>query len=97
MHYDKAQSDNIYDTIMDFNLTQGDVLELHDVVTGFNANDLANFIRIEMIGNDAMIQVNKDGQGNDFKNVALIKDHAGIDTSTLDVQQLFDQGYIDVA
>jgi T1SS-143 domain-containing protein len=91
---DKAGNNNIFDTIMDFNLSQGDVLSLIDVISGFGvSDDITDFVRIVNVGGDAMVQVNTDGNGNDFRNVAKIANHTA---NSLDVQDLYDQGHIDV-
>ena len=83
----------VVDQIMDFNLAQGDVLSLIDVISGFGANDdITDFVRIVNVGGDAMVQVNTDGNGNDFYNVARIENHSGININNLDVQDLYDQG-----
>jgi T1SS-143 domain-containing protein len=95
---DKDGNNNKYDTITDFNLNQGDVLVLSDVISGFGSNsNIADFVRIVDTSGGKMVQVNTDGSGNDFFNVAKINNHSGIDINNLDVQQLFDQGHIDVA
>jgi Ca2+-binding RTX toxin-like protein len=97
IHTDKANNNSLSDEIMDFSLTEGDVLSLGAVITGFgSSSDITDFVRISMSGNDAVVQVNTDGNGSDFYDVAVIKDHAGINTGNLDVQQLFNQGHIDV-
>jgi T1SS-143 domain-containing protein len=97
IHSSHALNNTVVDRIMDFNLSQGDVLSLSDVISGFNSNsDINDFVRIEMNGGNATIQVDSYGTGNNFYDVAVIRNHGGINTGALDVQDLYDQGYIDV-
>jgi len=91
------KNNGTHDTIMDFNLNQGDVLTLHQVIDGFKVNsDIEDFVRIRKVGGDAMIQVNSDGKGNDYYDVARIKNHGNININQLDVKDLFEKGHIDV-
>ena len=96
MNDDKANS-NKFDTLKDFNLNEGDVLSLVDVIDGFSSgDDINDFVRIQYQGNNAIVQVNTNGNGNDFYNVAKIESHSGLNTRTLKVEDLFEKGHIDV-
>jgi T1SS-143 domain-containing protein len=91
IYVDKANNAT-HDTIWDFNLAEGDVISLEQVVSGFGFNgDINDFVRIQRVGGDSMIQVNTDGQGGDFHNVALIKNE-----TNLNAEDLFNKGHIDV-
>ena len=95
---DKAGNDNIFDVIHDFNLDEGDVIVLNDVISGFGRNDDINdFVKLVQDGNQLLLKVNSDGRGNDFDLVAKIKNHADLPMSSLTVDDLFQQGYLDVA
>ena len=96
MHVDKANTSK-YDTIMDFDLDEGDVLSLANVISGFGSNsDINDFVRIQFEGTTAVVQVNTNGEGNDYHNVAKIKSHNDLNAKTLNVEDLFDKGHIDV-
>ena len=43
-----------------------------------------------------MVQVNADGQGNDFYNAAQLNAHADIDLDALDVYDMYAKGHIEV-
>ena len=97
MFGDKANNNNRFDVIKDFNVNEGDVLSLGDVISGFGSNDDINdFVRIQMDGTTAVVQVNSDGAGTGYHTVARIESHSGLNASTLNVDDLFDKGHIDV-
>lgn len=61
------------DTIMDFELgTDGDIINITDVLAGFDANTdvISDFVQLAANGSDTELQVNTDGQGNDFVTLA---------------------------
>ncbi len=67
------------DTIMDFETgTDGDVLNITDVLEGFDAalDDVNEFMALVNSGDDTVLQVNADGQGNDF--VTLVTFDGGL-------------------
>jgi hypothetical protein len=66
--------DNLIDRIEDFSAAQGDVINIHDVLSSYDAltDDIANFVRLVQSGSDTELQINADGQGSDFVAAALI-------------------------
>ena len=98
MDADKAGNNDKFDTVADFNLDEGDVLSLSEVISGFDSgSDINDFVRINLDGDTAVVQINSDGgQGGNFYNVAKINSTADLDATSLNVQDLFDKGHIDV-
>ena len=90
--HDDKENNAMHDTIWDFSMSEGDVISLEQVISGFGFNsDINDFVRVQRVGGDSMIQVNTDGQGGDFHNVALIKNE-----TNLNAEDLFNKGHIDV-
>ena len=53
------------DTIVGFDVTQ-DKLNLKDLLVGYNAGQMANFVRLSTSGANTLVEVNVDGSGTDF-------------------------------
>jgi Ca2+-binding RTX toxin-like protein len=97
LHSGKANNNTVFDTIKDFSLTEGDVLSLSSVISGFDASDdISKFVKITYEGSTAVVKVNSDGAGADFFTVAKIESHSGLDATTLQVNDLYNKGHIDV-
>ncbi len=69
-------------TIQDFDASEGDVLDISDVLAGYDAatDALADFVELEVIGGNTYVKVNADGAGNDFETVAVLEN---LDTTDL--------------
>ncbi len=76
--------DGLVDIIHDFNLDE-DVLNVTDVLESFDplSDVIADFVRFVQNGADTQLQINADGQGNDFITAVLIKNGAALDLDTL--------------
>ena len=66
------------DTIVDYSFAEGDVLDLSELLeanfgVGDNPND---FVRLQQSGSDVTVQVNTDGVGGDWANVAVLSGYA---------------------
>jgi Ca2+-binding RTX toxin-like protein len=64
------------DVITDFDTGEGgDILDLSDLLIGFDegADNLGDFVQFVQQGADTLIQVNADGTGVDFVDVALLQ------------------------
>ncbi len=63
------------DIITDYSGTEGDVLDLSALLdAAFNAGDpVDHFVRAVTSGSDAVVQVNLDGAGNDWEDVAVLQ------------------------
>ena len=81
------------DTVTDFNAAQGDVLDFHNLLQGFDllAASLDDFIHLTQNGNNTAVSVDVNGaaQGQHFVQVATLSDVTG-----LDVDMLFANGNI---
>jgi VCBS repeat-containing protein len=53
------------DTITDFSLAEGDVLDLADLLTLEEGRDLTDFLNVSLVGVDTVITVDADGVGGD--------------------------------
>lgn len=60
------------DMIMDFSITDGDIINITDVLEGFDAglDDVNDFMRLVNSGGNDVLEVNADGQGGDFVALA---------------------------
>ena len=67
------------DTIEDFNIAEGDSINITDVLEGFDAgtSNYEDFIQLVANGDDTVLEVNADGQGNDFVALAVIQGGVG--------------------
>ncbi|GEM_PF-779490 len=92
---DGSDGGTVYDRIMDFNAAEGDVIDLSALIDGFNTttDDIADYVRVVNSGGKAMLQVNSDGAGGDWKNAILINNKA---STAVNVEELFQNGNIDV-
>jgi Ca2+-binding RTX toxin-like protein len=85
--FDFNNLDGSVDTITDFNSAApglgGDVLDLADLLIGFDpmASMIDAFVRYTQQGNDTRVQVNADGAGMDFVDVAILQGVMGVSAS----------------
>src|SRR5262249_959995 len=65
------------DTILDYSGAEGDSLDLSALLdAAFNSGDtVANFVRASISGANAVVQVNLDGVGNDWVDVAVLQNY----------------------
>jgi Ca2+-binding RTX toxin-like protein len=95
--FDFNSLDGSVDTITDFNgvapALGGDVLDLADLLIGFDpmTSMIDAFVRFAQQGNDTRVQVNADGMGMDFVDVALLQGVMGVSAS-----QALSNGNLDV-
>lgn len=69
------------DTITDFVVGQ-DTIDLSDLLdaTAIGTANIGNFVRIQDTGANALLQVNTDGTGNDWVDVATLNGHGNVGT-----------------
>ncbi len=85
--FDFNSLDGSVDTVTDFSSAApgmgGDVLDLADLLVGFDpmTSMIDNFVRYTQQGNDTRVQVNADGTGMDFVDVALLQGVMGVSAS----------------
>ncbi len=77
--------DGLVDKIYDFNAAEGDVINIHDVLQGYDplSDDIANFVRLVQSGSDTAIQINADGEGAFVTATLIMGGVGGVDLATL--------------
>ena len=82
---------NDVDTITDFNIAEGDVLDMSDILTGYDplADALSDFVSVTDDGTDSFVAVDIDGTGTDysFVKIATLEDITGLDAAALMANQ----------
>lgn len=69
-----------YDVIQDFRFSDGDVLNITDILEGYDVNsEIDDFVQLVVNGNNTEMYVNADGQGDDFVAVAVIENVVFVD------------------
>lgn len=86
--YSAASFDGLDDTIADFFVDQGDRVDIHDLLSGFDplTSLLADFVQISVSGNDSVLSVDVDGSALGFTwvQVATLSNASGLpDAETL--------------
>ncbi len=61
--FDYNSNNDGHDIITDFNLSEGDKLDLSDLVDYQTGNNIADFVSIENIGSDSIVHIDSDGMG----------------------------------
>ncbi|CAM5186034.1 retention module-containing protein [Alishewanella longhuensis] len=59
------------DTILNFNLAEGDILDLADLLQGENRDNIADYLSFEFDGNNTIINVNHQGDDNTTQQIVL--------------------------
>lgn len=80
-----THADGSVDRVMDFNLAEGDSLNITDILEGFDPLSavMADFVRLTQQGGDMVLAVDHDGTGGDFAAVAILEGVQGLDLATL--------------
>lgn len=73
------------DVVTDYSYADGDVLEVCDLLVGFipGTSDENNFLQLREEGGDTIIDVNVDGLGNDFVQLAALTGVTGLDVTDM--------------
>lgn len=76
--------DALVDKIHDFDASEGDVINISDVLESYDAlsDDIADFVRLVQSGSDMELQISADGSGN-FVAAALIVGGTDADVATM--------------
>jgi Ca2+-binding RTX toxin-like protein len=73
---------NNIDVIKDFNLSQGDKIDIHEVLSGYDPinSALADFVRIANSGHDSLLSIDRDATGSSYgwTQIATIEKVTGI-------------------
>lgn len=91
--FDSASAFDAIDTIQDFTIAEGDVIDISDVLDGFTtSSSISDFARFVDSGADTVLEIDLDGTANgvNFEAVATIIGGAGLNVSTL-----YGDGFVD--
>lgn len=91
---DSESFDGTKDTITDFDLREGDRIDLRNLFEGSDLEDtsILNAIQLESNGSDALVKIDESMTGTDFATVAVIKG-----ASDLTLVDLIDAGGLSVS
>jgi Ca2+-binding RTX toxin-like protein len=72
-------------TIMDFNTSDGDKIDLADVISTYDPATMAiaNFVQIATSGSDTQVKVDTDGSGTSYTQIATIQGVTGLNLADL--------------
>lgn len=79
------------DVLKDFSAAQGDILDVHSLLTGFTAGSLESFVKLTASGTSSLLMLDLDGAGKTFGFVqyATLEKFSGV---TATARYLFDHG-----
>ena len=68
------------DTIQDFNITQGDVIDISDLISGYDelADAITDFVKITDNGTDSVLSVDTNGGADNFVQIAMLTGVTGL-------------------
>lgn len=76
------------DTIQDFDMDEGDVIDISDVLSLYNkgVDDISDFVQFVDQGADSALRIDVDGMANGsvYVQIALLEGHNGLDATTLE-------------
>ncbi len=81
-----GSSEDGIDTIVDFNLAEGDRLDISSVVNMNDIDDIANYVKLEDDGSGnttVMVNTSGDGAAENFSAVANLEGVTGLDVSSI--------------
>ncbi|MBU0860231.1 MAG: type I secretion C-terminal target domain-containing protein, partial [Alphaproteobacteria bacterium] len=85
--FEAANAFNNVDTIADFNVGQGDAINIADLLTGFNPTQDAidDFVIFSTSGGSSIMAIDRDGSGGTYsaQNIATISSVTGLDADDL--------------
>ena len=74
------------DTLTDFSIADGDVLDLQNLLVGFGGGSvLSDFVQITQSGGDTTVSVDVDGAsgGSNFVDLVVLQGNVGLDLNTM--------------
>jgi hypothetical protein len=90
------------DVVTDFNTSEGDVLDISDLLQGEETNDLTNYLSVSESGSDVVIDITPSGSGDVTQSITLenisLSDLGSSATATQAeiINTLIDGGYLNV-
>ena len=91
--FDSVSAFDAIDTVQDFTIAEGDIIDISDVLDGFTtSSNITDFARFVDSGADTTLEIDLDGTANgvNFEAVATIIGGAGLNISTL-----YSNGFVD--
>lgn len=75
-----GQTFDAVDIIKDFNTTHGDIIDIQDILEGYdpNTHDITDFVQITTSGSNSLLAVDADGGGDNFIQIAVILNKTGL-------------------
>ncbi|MAX52934.1 MAG: hypothetical protein CMH22_13240 [Methylophaga sp.] len=61
------------DTVTDFNGSEGDILDLSDILQGEESNDITDYISVAEQGNDVVLSLTPEGDGGDMTQTITLQ------------------------
>jgi len=76
----EGQTFDAVDTIKDFNTTQLDVIDIRDILEGYDpqTSAITDFVQITTSGSNSLLAVDADGGGDNFIQIAVILNKTGL-------------------
>lgn len=76
----EGQTFDAVDTIKDFNTTQLDVIDIRDILEGYDpqTHAITDFVQITTSGSNSLLAVDADGGGDNFIQIAVILNKTGL-------------------
>jgi VCBS repeat-containing protein len=73
------------DTVTDFKTSEGDVLDVSDLLIGYNPANASQYIQLVESGGNTTVRIDRDGAGTayTFEDVAVLTGVTGLDLNTL--------------
>ena len=80
--FESASAFGAVDHVMDFDVAQGDALDISDILTGYDpvTDLLSDFVRTSESNGDTIVAVDADGGGDHFASIAILHGVTGLGT-----------------
>jgi len=87
-----GQNEGTADIWTDFSLTEGDAIDVSALLTGANAENISEYISVEVSDNNAtVISIDRDGAGTQFQDKVELITLEGVNTN---LEELLSNGHI---
>ncbi|WP_436917180.1 BapA/Bap/LapF family large adhesin, partial [Acinetobacter schindleri] len=87
-----GQNEGTADIWTDFSLTEGDAIDVSALLTGANAENISEYISVEVNDNNAtVISIDRDGAGTQFRDKVELITLEGVNTN---LEELLSNGHI---
>ncbi|MCX9040018.1 type I secretion C-terminal target domain-containing protein, partial [Citrobacter portucalensis] len=74
LNANNATGGNNSDSWTNFSMTQGDKIDIHELLSGWNhqASTLGNYVQVTTNGSNTVIAIDRDGTGGTYQSTNLI-------------------------